>query len=92
MLPSSFHFDEASRFDATSSERLFPSSLWVRGGKAPEGWRSPRRFARFGGQWKTRQRLGLRWPSTAFDSRRSKSLFSGFEDEDENEDDPAPFF
>ena len=37
--------------------------------KAPEGWRTPRRFARFGGQRSTRQRLGLRWPSTAFPSR-----------------------
>ena len=37
--------------------------------KAPEGWRSPRRFARFGGHRSTRQRLGLRWPSTAFSWR-----------------------
>ena len=37
--------------------------------KAPEGWRSPRRFARFGGRRSTRQRLGLRWPSTAFSWR-----------------------
>jgi hypothetical protein len=37
--------------------------------KAPEGWRTPRRFAPFGGQRSTRQRPGLRWPSTAFSSR-----------------------
>ncbi len=37
--------------------------------KAPEGWRTPRRFARFGGHRSTRQRFGVRWPSTAFSSR-----------------------
>jgi hypothetical protein len=35
-------------------------------GKAPGGWRSPRRFAQFGGHRQTRQRLGLRQPSAAF--------------------------
>jgi hypothetical protein len=34
--------------------------------KAPEDWRSPRRFARTGGCRLTRQRLGLRRPSAAF--------------------------
>ena len=34
--------------------------------KAPEGWRSPRRFAWFGCHRSTRQRLGLRRPSAAF--------------------------
>jgi hypothetical protein len=62
------------RFGAASSEQLFLSRLRVHGGKAPaavapkrrsgaprrrKGWRSPRRCARFGGHWKTRQRLGL---------------------------------
>ena len=37
--------------------------------KAPEGWRTPRRFARFGGHRSTRQRFGVRWPSTAFPPR-----------------------
>ena len=36
------------------SERVFALP------KAPEGWRSPRRFARFGCHRSTRQRLGLR--------------------------------
>ncbi len=33
--------------------------------KAPEGWRSPKRFARFDCHRETRQRLGLRRPSAA---------------------------
>ena len=36
--------------------------------KAPEGHRTPRRFAQFGSLRPTRQRLGVRWPSTAFPS------------------------
>jgi hypothetical protein len=74
------------RSGAASSEQLFLFRLRVHGGKAPaavapkrrsgaprrrKDWRSPRRFARFGGHWKTHQRLGLRWPSTAFDSMLS---------------------
>jgi hypothetical protein len=34
--------------------------------KAPEGWRSPRRFAPFERHRQTRQRLGVRRPSAAF--------------------------
>jgi len=33
--------------------------------KAPEDWRSPRRFARFASPAGSRQRLGLRRPSAA---------------------------
>ena len=37
--------------------------------KAPEGWRTPRRCARFGGHRSARQCFGVRWPSTAFPPR-----------------------
>ena len=42
--------------------------------KAPEGWRTPRRFAQFGSHRETRQRPGLRWPSTAFHSARRATV------------------
>ena len=54
---------------ARPSRLPFPAS---RPPKAPEGWRTPRRFAPSGDHRSTRQRLGLRWPSTAF-SPRTKS-------------------
>ena len=38
----------------------------VDGAKAPEGWRSPRRFANVGSHQPARQRLGVRRRSTAF--------------------------
>jgi hypothetical protein len=41
-------------------------------GKAPEGWRSPRRFAYFKNHLVARQRLGLRRPSAAFSRRHIK--------------------
>jgi hypothetical protein len=34
--------------------------------KAPEGWRSPRRFANDGASLKIPTGLGVRWSSTAF--------------------------
>jgi len=34
--------------------------------KAPEGWRSPRRFANTSGRGQARQRFGVRRPSAAF--------------------------
>ena len=43
--------------------------------KAPEGWRTPRRFAWLVCHRSTRQRFELRWPSTAF-SWRSNSQSS----------------
>ena len=55
---------------ARSSRLPFSAS---RPPKAPEGWRTPRRFARFVGQRPTRQRHGVRWPSTAFSPRMKPS-------------------
>jgi len=44
---------------------FLPESAWsqrhtARRSKAPEGWRTPRRFAKFGSPRSTRQRLGVR--------------------------------
>jgi hypothetical protein len=41
--------------------------------KAPEGWRTPRRFARFVRRQHSRQRLGLRRPSAACPRRHEPS-------------------
>jgi hypothetical protein len=41
--------------------------------KAPEDWRTPGRFARFESKRISRQRRGVRWPSTAF--RRTTEEF-----------------
>src|ERR1017187_10000191 len=41
------------------SRRKSASRRRARAPRRRKGWRSPRRFARFGGHWKTRQRLGL---------------------------------
>ena len=46
--------------------------------KAPEDWRTPGRFANCRGFWSARQRLGLRWPSTAFPSAVRRDSFVVF--------------
>jgi hypothetical protein len=46
-----------------------PLKIVSRPPKAPEGWRTPRRFARFVRHQSTRQRFGVRWPPTAFPRR-----------------------
>jgi hypothetical protein len=61
-LPSSSDFDETNRLQFTSS----------RPPKAPEGWRTTGRFAKFDRHRKTRQRPGLRWPSTALTRTQTK--------------------
>jgi hypothetical protein len=43
--------------------------------KAPEGWRTPRRFARFNERGQSRQRLGVRQPSGALNFTLSAAKF-----------------
>jgi len=52
-----------SRRDIISNATGCPEKF---GAKAPEDWRSPRRFASVECQIETRQRLGVRRPSAAF--------------------------
>jgi hypothetical protein len=49
-----------------NSREFVKMALLVHAVKAPEDWSTPRRSARFGNLRQTRQRLGVRWPSTAF--------------------------
>ena len=55
----------ALRPQPSTTLRLLASAVALNR-KAPEGWRTPGRFAQFASRRHTRQRFGLRWPSTAF--------------------------
>jgi hypothetical protein len=93
MLPSSFHFDEASRFDATGRLHLVPARPAASGffrpacgfteeKRQPPSRRSGALARRVGGRAGAVHRFRFKAQQIAF-------LRAGFEDEDENEDDPA---
>jgi len=104
MLPSSFHFDEASRLDATGRLHFVPARPAASGFFRPASGCSRRKSARGLAQSKTLREVRrllenapASWTAVALHRFRFKVqqiavLRAGFEDEDENEDDPASVF
>jgi hypothetical protein len=66
-------YDYRSKVERCDGKLSAPAAIISR---APEGWRTPRRCARFMGHRFTRQRLGVREPPTAFS--RGSNNFSNF--------------